>query len=397
MATVSGRTNLTLSEKIRLNASAFNLDQLIKLLLMQEDNGQGEICDKIDDGLFRVQSHIRYDMPPTDISGIASITKKSDPHGIPINRLLLNHFGIVSFNSPMPLPYVEWIFRELHNGLRNEKYSSILDFIDIFNHRFLSIRHQNRAEQRVSLSSDHPNRSVVARRIESLAGFDDQRLFDLVKIGLYNRQEQVEAEGEKEVEHHLIQTFSGLIYNPRKSADYIKTVLSTVFNAPVTLEQFLGQWLGLEDEDLNSLGKANHSLGDQLILGKTCWDQQSLIGIRIGPVCFKTLVDMVKGGVLHSSLVSLIGFLSDGDWDCEVGILIRNEDIPKSVLQGKVSRFSLKPPMNMRDWLRRPKIKISPDRYMQLGRESWLKTETAVNKLIPVSRPDGLTEFRVDI
>lgn len=77
MATASGRTNLTLSEKIRLNASAFNLDQLIKLLLMQEDNGQGEICDKIDDGLFRVQSHVRYDMPPTDITGIASITKKA--------------------------------------------------------------------------------------------------------------------------------------------------------------------------------------------------------------------------------------------------------------------------------------------------------------------------------
>lgn len=309
----------------------------------------------------------------------------------------MNHFGIVSFNSPLPLPYVEWIFRELHNGFRNEKHSSVLDFIDIFNHRFLSIRHQNRAEQRLSLTSEHPNNSVVARRIESLAGFDDRRLFDLVKIGLYNRQEQIDVEGEKEVEHHLIQTFSGLIYNPRKSANYIKTVISTVFNAPVKLEQFLGQWLPVEKEDQNSLGKANHALGEQFILGQSCWDQQSLIGIRIGPVSYKALVSMIKGGVLHSSLISLIRFLSDGDWDCELGILIRNEDIPQSLLHGKISRFSLKPPMDMRAWLAQPKIKKVAERHMQLGRESWLKTETAVDKLIPVSRPDGLTEFRVDI
>lgn len=399
MASLSRRSNATVIDDIEKNVTAFNLDQLIKLLLAEDDVRTEEICDRIDH-LFVVSSHVRYDLPPSIISGLKKVERvNSEGESKAVTKLLLNYFGIAAFNSPLPQPYIEWIFREIHDGLRKRERSPILDFLDIFNHRMLAIRHQNRAEQRISLSADHPNHSDVAKRIESLAGFFDIRMFDLVAIGLYNRKDQLLDEREqKDVEHHLIQTFSGLMYNPRKSSAYIKALLSSVFNAEVVVEQFLGQWLTLEQEDVNQLAVVNSILGENTILGKKCWDQQSLMGITIGPLNYQTFLAMMPGGRFHRSLVSLIRFLSDGDWDCRVRLTLAAKDIPLATLVSETGAQ----PSSADD------AEYASSFGMKLGATSWLKSQTytkllnrvqlGVNSWLNVSLAQGgFAEFGVNI
>lgn len=400
MASISRRSNTTVIEDIDKDSTAYNLDQLIKLLLSDDETNADDVCDRIDQ-LFVMSSHVRYDLPPCDISGLKKIeTVTGDGEKKVVTKLLLNYFGVAAFNSPLPQPYIEWIFREMHDGLRKRERSPILDFLDIFNHRILAIRHQNRAEQRISLSSVHPNHSEVARRIESLAGFYDSQMFELVEIGLYNRTEQAKSDQQrKDVERHLVQTFSGLMYNPRKSASYIKALLGAVFNADIGVQQFLGQWLAIEDEDLNRLAIVNSTLGDNTILGSKFWDQQSMMGITIGPLSYQAFLAMMPGGRFYKSLVSLIRFLSDGDWDCRVRLTLDPEDVPLSTLQ-TLNGAELEPNV-----ISFPMMNVGA---IRLGTTSWIKTKMYTKLLNHVrlgvnswlthsAATGGVAEFRVDI
>lgn len=394
MATNSRRSDTVVADEIRNNVTAFDLDQLIKLLLSDDEQNSQDICDRID-RLFSVSSHVRYDLPPKAISwyGEEGPVAQSGSNKMS-TKLALNYFGIAAFNSPLPQPYVEWIFRELNDGLRKKGKSPILDFLDIFNHRALAIQHQNRAEQRISLSSQHPNHADVAKRIESISGFYDVGMFDLIDISMQAREsegtelDKSKRNDKKNVERHLVQTFSGLLYNPRKSIEFVKAILSTVFDEKVEVQQFLGHWLPLEKEDRNRLGVKNTSLGGNVVLGKECWDQQSLMGITLGPLGYNKFLDLMPQGKLHDSLLSLIRFLSDGDWDCKVRLMLAEPDIPFCNL-----------------------VSFSPETRVEgrlLGRNSWLKykeytkvmnrVRLGVNSWLSVENTfPGYSEFKVSI
>ncbi len=369
MATSGWSANTAVSDRIRLPASKYNYNQLIKLLLSDVNNGK-DLCDQLDDA-FYFQSDIRYSQPDTRVSSYRPFTdRKADSQP----RLLFSQFGITAYNGPLPEPYQEWIFRELNDGYRTRQRSALLDFIDIFNHRFLAIQHQNRAEQRISLQTPPPNESSVAKRIECFAGFFEDRNYDSVNLAasansIGNTQQtqstvqhdETESVQQKRLEKRVVQAFSGLIVNPRKTAGFIQSLVGVVFNCKVSVQQFSGHWLALSQSDVSVLGGQNAELGSQAIIGAKTWDQQSLIDLNIGPLDYEPLCRMQKGGQWHDTLKGIIQYASDGQWDCRVTLNANWASLPQSKLSSctgqKTERFAL-------------------------GRNSWLKSRLKQSSLV---------------
>ncbi len=309
MASISWRTDRTLKECVDNYAQHFGFYQLVKLLLIEkgEHDHREDECDRIDRA-FTMESDVRYDFPPSYISYLRRAQNEDRPP-----NLGTAEFGLMALNGPLPQPYIEWVTDDLADS-----NATIRDFLDIFNHRLLALRYLARDKNSMSLTTVTPNKSKMAGKVDSIAGFNNKELFE--RIALSRR---------------VIQTYAGLINNPRKSTSYIINLVISLFNVRVDIKQMIGQWHRFDKEDCLRLGdaSAHRSLGDNTIIGRRYWDQQSLINMEMGPMDFATLNKLLPGGDYYAQLVSVIHFASNQQWDCLVSLLINKDEIPRSRLE----------------------------------------------------------------
>ena len=361
MAAIGWNSDFAMNASLQSQARQYNVNQLIKLLLLNGDRSK-DLCDQLDD-VFYFQSDIRYAQPESQVTDFKQgYSRKADSKP----RLVSSHFGIASYNGPLPDPFLDWIFRELNDGYRTQEQTALLDFIDIFNHRFLAIQHQNRAEQRVSLQSGQPNESTVAKCVESLAGFHDDRSYQQVAFEQAFAGDGPTTEKDTLTEKRLIQSFAGLLYNPRKSSGFIHSLLAAVFACPVAIDQFSGQWLNLDSQDTSKLSNKNSQLGTNTILGSKVWDQQSQIKVNLGPLKYDQLCHLLAGGSQHDALISVLRFASDGNWDALVVLSVELDDVPLSKLTKKSEQYH--------------------ELGLRLGRNSWIKSQPQRASLYKVSK-----------
>jgi type VI secretion system protein ImpH len=358
MGSVSWRANSTLGNCVRIHPQHFDYYQLINLLLNLENKGDetgldaaetepGDVTAQIDRAV-RIRTDIRFDFPPSRVSYYRIVGQAGMP------ALGINDFGIAGIYGPLPQAYTEWLQEEIANS----KHHGIADFLDIFNHRLLSLRYQVRARTRVSLSMQKPNESPVAVATNAIMGFGNKHLFEQLTI-----------------RPRLLQTYAGLLANSRGSMQTVKALLGSVFSTQVTVEQLTGQWRRIEPSDQTRIGASggrNHALGVNTMLGTRIWDQQGMITLTLGPLSWQRLLALMPGGALHAQLVELIQFLSNRRWDCRVRLLIARGPIP-------AARLSARPA---------PQSDGDAGPELRLGRTAWLKSAAGA---------DGTTGFTVRV
>jgi type VI secretion system protein ImpH len=302
-----------------------------------------------------MRTDIRFDFPPSRVSYYGVTGHGSLP------SLGINDFGIAGIYGPLPQAYTEWLQQEIANGNRG-----IVDFLDMFNHRLLSLRYQVRARSRVSLSTQKPNDAPVAVATNATMGFGNRQLF-----------------GQLTVTPRLLQTYAGLLANCRGSMQTVKALIGSVFSTQVQVTQLTGQWRYIEASDRTRIAGTdavsgdtarNHALGVNTVLGAKSWDQQGMITLTLGPLPWQRVLDLMPDGAEHAQLVELIRFLSNRRWDCAVRLNVLRSAIPRTRLTARTSA-------------RQQQLSGRGDRAeMRLGRTAWLKSSDGA---------DGTTGFTV--
>ena len=75
-------------------------------------------------------------------------------------------------------------------------------------------------------------------------------------------------------------------------------------------------------------GSASEQLGWGAIVGDEIWNQQSGVRIKMGPLSLTEYLDFLPSGTAHEPLKSLAKFISRGEIDFEVQLILKKDEVP---------------------------------------------------------------------
>jgi len=232
--------------------------------------------------VVRFKSKVRLDYPAGDVEEV-----RAGPDGEPA-EMAVNVLGLAGVLGPLPPPVTELI---LERSFRGD--TALRDFLDIFNHRLVSLLYRARKKYRPALDPHSPDRGRVARVLYSLVGLGTPRL--LGRLGLPDRS---------------LLPYAGFFVNRPRSTVGLVRLVEDCFGAAAGVTPFQGRWHSLDEEDVTRLGDTgqNRVLGGGAVLGRRIWDQESSFELRLGPLSLGQLLSFLPTGHAFRPLAAAVRF-----------------------------------------------------------------------------------------
>jgi type VI secretion system protein ImpH len=303
--------------------------QAVRLLeeLLPERMSPGEGVDpRREVVLFK--SDVRMDFPASDIEEVRA-GKDGEPAQMTVNVL-----GLAGVHGPLPPAVTELI---MERSFRRD--TAFRDFLDIFNHRLVSLLYRARKKYRPALDTKAPDRGRVARVLYSLIGLGMPQLAN--RMGIPDRS---------------LLPYAGFLVDSSRSNVGLERLLEHCFGTKATIAPFQGRWLELEPDDVTRIGLtgANQILGESAVLGSRIWDQAASFEVCLGPLNLARFRAFLPTGDAHRPLIAAIRFYTREELGFTVRLELQAAQVPELRL-GSVG----------------PRGPIVP---AQLGWTSWLKT-----------------------
>ncbi len=186
-------------------------------------------------------------------------------------------------SSPLPLAYTELVLQR-----RAARDHATAEFLDIFNHRFLSFFYRGRKKHALGLNASAPQASALVGCLDALSDLGYAR-------------DETGPKGQRLWVRH-----AGLLGTATRSMSGLLALLADRLGLKVRGQQFVGQWRTLDAQDHSRLGGKGLALNASRALGRRVWDQAA--GIRIefldlSPARFERLL---PGGDDHDLALWLI-------------------------------------------------------------------------------------------
>ncbi len=227
-------------------------------------------------------------------------------------KMTVNFMGLAGAHGPLPTPFAE---RVLQSSARKEH--ALREFLDIFNHRLLSLLYRVKQIHRPALTTVTPGRGILAQYLYALLGLGTPKLRD--------RQWTPDS---------ALLFYTGLFSQRPRSAVGLERLLSDYFNTDVSVQQFIGAWRQLSSDQWTHVGLqgANNSLGCAAVLGKRVWDQGGRILIKLGPMGLRKFKGFLPDGVAHQPLRQLTAFYLGDEIDFVFQLVLRRAEVPAAAL-----------------------------------------------------------------
>ncbi|AIL12523.1 hypothetical protein IM40_01700 [Candidatus Paracaedimonas acanthamoebae] len=294
----------------------FEFHQAVKLIEMQapECKSLGEGTRPEEEALI-LKGRILYSYPASDL--YSAKTETSHDSLISGKRITVhvNFFGIAGAHGPLPSPYTE----VLYDRIRHQDTAG-RDFLDIFNHRLLSILHRIRKKHWIGLSEQNPDKTPFADNLYALLGLGIKGTRN--RLGIPDRG---------------LLYYTGLLWGQPRSMVGLKTFLSNYFDLPVEVIQFQGGWNKLEASQVTRIGVCGrfNLLGQGAALGEKVWNQRKNITIRLGPLDGESFLAFIKPGYGYTPLYDLTKFYVGVEQEFQFNLVIKASDAMETRLDGK--------------------------------------------------------------
>ncbi|HTP86199.1 MAG TPA: type VI secretion system baseplate subunit TssG [Bryobacteraceae bacterium] len=282
---------------------AFAFFQAVRLmkLLSPERHTPGGYGNPAEETV-RFTSHPSVSFPASEIQ---SLEKQIDAPPL----MCVNFMGVFGPLGILPVVYTQFIRERVRSGDR-----TLRDFLDIFNHRMVSLFYRAWEKYRFGVPYERGERDRLT-----------QYLFDFVGLGTPGLENRLA------VPDQSLLFYTGLLAQQPRSAEALRHLLEDYFDVPVEVFQFRGVWRQLDVETQCSLDdsqRVSSMLGVGVVAGDEVWDQQSVVRVRIGPLNVARYLDFLPTGTGHQPLRALTRFFSQDNLDFEVQLVLRREDAP---------------------------------------------------------------------
>jgi type VI secretion system protein ImpH len=283
---------------------SFEFFQAVALLerMCKDKRPIGGFSDPADEAV-RFQVNPRLAFPASEIQHV-ELTESGSV------SMQVNFMGLSGPSGVLPHPYSELILERLR-----ARDSSLSDFLDLFNHRIISLFYRAWQRSRLQASFGAGTRD-----------FFSQYLCDLLGIGTAGLRDRQAVEDEALI-HYM-----ALIAGQSRSAAALEQLLADYFQAPIEVQQFTGSWHRLDESTQCAMQPDRDSLSTQLgtgaVVGDAVWDRQSCVRIRIGPLGIEKYNDFLPGAKGFAALRAITRFFDNDCTDFEVQLVLDAREVP---------------------------------------------------------------------
>jgi type VI secretion system protein ImpH len=223
-------------------------------------------------------------------------------------KMTVNFMGLTGPDGVLPLYYTQLVSERAR-----ARDTTIQDFLDIFNHRAISLFYQAWEKYRVSIDFERSGRDRFARHLLDFIGLGTD--------GLQDRQNVADAS---------LTYYAGLLGQHPRSAVMLKQLLADYFEVPVEVEQFAGSWYRLTPDMQCCMEKGTDSerVAIGAVVGDEIWDKQGRVRVILGPLSLDEYLDFLPTGTAWEPLRALLRFYSGDELDFEVQLVLKRPQVP---------------------------------------------------------------------
>ena len=256
--------------------------------------------------------------PASDICELEMIEPVEDELH-PLFDLTVSFIGLYGPNGVLPVHYTQTVINET----RAERKSPTRDFLDVFNHRVISLFYRAWEKYRFEIGFER-----AQHRDDDSTDLFTNCLFSTVGLGPKPLRKRLDVPDE------LFVYYSGAFSAYPKNAISLERILVDIFGLEIKVVQFSGQWLQIDPDQQsrmptrNDPDGVNAQLGRTLVAGSRVWSVDSKFRIRIGPVRYQQFRQLMPGQKKLVQLAQIIRKYVGPTLDFDVQVVLAKEDVP---------------------------------------------------------------------
>ncbi len=314
------RTDTAVAHRLFENADRFEFFQAVRLIerYYSERGAVGGRADP-DAEVVRFRAHASLDFAPSQIH---ALERAAEDGRAP--EMLVTFMGMAGTHGVLPRHYTELLLERLRAD-----DTALRDFLDIFNHRLISLFYRSWEKHRCSVLVERSLRASISGGGEKDGGeekLDDfsSAVLDLIGMSSPRLRSQLD------MERSDLLFYSGLLAQRPRSATALRGLLGGYFEVPTRVVQFTGMWLPLSQSDRTRLGApdGNCVLGQTAIVGDRVWDQQGKFRLRFGPLEHGQFCSLLPSGKAFPKVVAATRLFAGQERDFDVQLVLRGADVP---------------------------------------------------------------------
>jgi type VI secretion system protein ImpH len=288
--------------------------------------------------IVRFLAHLSLSFPASSIQQFVKGPEAQPP------RMTVNFMGLTGPNGVLPRIYTE----RLWNDVKTSEKTALQDWLDLFNHRFISLFYRAWEKYRFYVSFERGESSqrepdAFSRSLFSLIGLGFRSHRDRFRVAFAETRRPDQTTGgeraprEKELARLsdlALLRFGGLFAHRPRCATSMEMFLQVYLQLPVKVLQFQGHWLHLNSDSQTAMGASNNRLGQDTLVGDRVWDVQSKVRIRLGPLTYEQFLEFLPDRTPLSRrkriflLAHLVRFYLGAEMDVEFQLVLQKEEVP---------------------------------------------------------------------
>ena len=339
MATARGREGPGLSDQLFREPFVFDFFLAVRLLerlAMGDDRFRNFLIghDHPEQEAVRFRSQPSLSFPPSSIIEIRPLTPDAAAPSkpTPLAELVVSFMGVTGPTGVLPYHYTALLLRRIR-----DKDFSLRDFLDLFHHRAISLFYRAGVKYRLPFVYER------SKFDPGQAEEPDDRIsgasYWLTGMGTRGLR------GHMDIADQTLLFYSGHFAHFPRSASVLENLLADYFGLPVRVLQLQGQWLQLATTEqaimpsqANRLGQ-NNQLGVSMVVGDRVWDIQSKFRLQVGPLTYAQFQRFLPNGDALRPLCQLARTYVGPEFDFDVQLLLKPEEVPASRAGGGRSRL----------------------------------------------------------
>ncbi len=304
MVAKGGRGPSHLNTELMAEGWRFSFFQAVRLLqLMAPDRTPIGSGDDPSAEAVRFASRISMSFPPSDVHEIRPPATGAEAGNNPADKyqaaeMVVNFMGLASPTSygSLPLPYAELILAK-----DRERNSVLREFLDLFNHRLVSLFYRAWEKYRFAV--------VYERSGNKQRGLFEQALFSVMGLGTAGLQRRLAINGNGLLARAHAVGGRGI------SALGLAALVRDYFEVPVRVAQFIPTWYEIEDSEVCRLGSQSCHLGEDTCLGSRTRMAQSRFRVCLGPLSWGQMAKFLPNGTAFESLAEVCTLVTGPAFD----------------------------------------------------------------------------------
>jgi type VI secretion system protein ImpH len=348
----------SVEDELYADASRFTFLQAVRLVEQIElRNGHGKPVGETvhaDQELLFFRHFVRLDNPDTDVESLDRAADDERP------SMVTNVLGLAGVLGPLPHPVTEMVIDHLRHGPRHRPKHrpprEFAAFLDIFNHRLLSLLYRARKKYRPALDPSGPDDGRMSRVLYAFLGLGTPHLQGRVL---------------KPASDRPLLAYAGLFAERYRSPAGLERMVADHFDVTAKVKPFIGAWEEIDEDDFTRLGVENNVLGKSAFIGHRIWNQAARFEVRIGPLDFASFRSFIpEAKDAYAPLRSLIRFYAHDHLGLfDIRLILASGQMPQLTLSRRGGAY-----LGRDTWLRRlPQLALSRAAGAHLGRDTWLR------------------------